>query len=164
MTTLSIEGVPLVSFKFDYIPSQNEHERAERVGSRRDKRWHTNMWRGLGEKIALEMYKAHRHLPLPLIRKRALVVIKVYRATEGKYDIHNPYVKALLDGFSDAGIWPDDEWAYVPIVTFMWAYMPKDDPEGQRFVIEVHELDRLVLNGVSQVLPSGRKVRAKPKK
>jgi hypothetical protein len=85
---------------------------------------------------------------------RALIVVKVYPPHEGVMDIHNVALKAITDGFTDAMIFEDDEWAFVPVVVCMWGGI---DPKGdRRTVIEVHRLDRLVIDGKAQVLPMGR--------
>lgn len=91
---------------------------------------------------------------LPII-DRCLILIKVMppRDTEAS-DIHNVNLKALIDGWRDAKVFVDDEWAYVPLVIFMFGGI---HPDGLRMTeVELHELNALVINGVSQVMPMGR--------
>lgn len=171
-TTLTIEGQPKARFVFKHIPSWNEaiawaNQRPSRVRSHKQARFiynnHTQVWRSKGEAMALRLKDRLRAAGSPslwawdggyFIRGRALVIVKSVRGTEHKYDIHNPWVKPILDGFSDAGLWRDDEWAYVPVVIFRWAY--DVEGKGKRFEIEVYELDDFIMNGVAQVLPEGR--------
>lgn len=103
---------------------------------------------------------------------RVLLIIKVYPPpTEERSDTHNVCIKNTIDGFSDAKVWEDDEWAYVPLTMFMWAgidtdpqYKKKRARRGKirriapsrRTVIEVHRLDALIINGQGQTLPAGR--------
>lgn len=174
MTKISIEGAALVQFIFDYIPSANEAIDKARshwsTGHEFTKKWHAqgedlarDFIRSLGEKQDLRQY---------VIKARAFVWVRVFRASEWPtYDIHNPYVKPLFDGFTDAGIWQDDDWPSVPQVLFSW--QPYDErlklkqggplinpdiyePGRNLFVVEIHELESFTYNGVAQVLPSGR--------
>lgn len=107
----------------------------------------------------------------PTYVKRVLVVVKVYPPREEISDIHNIAIKNTIDGFKDAGVWVDDEWAYVPLVIFLWAgidnnvqYKKKRAYKGKRrnaapmrrTIIEVHELDALYINGARLILPKGR--------
>jgi hypothetical protein len=163
-TVIRIDGEPLVRFTFDYIPSWNEHLTAEVHAALRRKgpghRWHTATWRMKGRDIALQFMaecgpKDRLFLINPIPDEsdtRAFLWVKVYRETEHIYDVHNVYLKALLDGFTEASIWPDDDWAYVPYVLCSWVY-----GGPQRFEVEVHQLDMAFHNGVAQVLPSGRR-------
>jgi hypothetical protein len=173
MSVLTLTGKPLARFYIRGLQSWNE---VFGKGHWRNKQRVVKRWRGLGEKLGLRMraqrgiaskwvgiYSStgkhvgrligHTHLPI-VAQRRALVVVKVVRGTEHKYDVHNVFVKALFDGFSDAGLWIDDEWVYVPTVLFTWA--ADTEGRGQHFVVEVHELDRFLVNGVAQFLPDGR--------
>jgi hypothetical protein len=86
---------------------------------------------------------------------RALILVKVYPPRETEVsDIHNICIKAFLDGLRDAKIFIDDEWAYIPLVIYMWAGI---HPEGRRITtIEVHELGGVIINGEAQLMPCGR--------
>jgi hypothetical protein len=158
-TTISITGEPLVRFIFDYIPSWNEHLTAEvSAALHRRNRWHTAKWRIEGRDMALRfMAECGPRERRFLIQKPGLAWIKIYRATENIYDVPNVYSKAIYDGFTDASIWPDDEWAFVPYALNSWTYLDPEDSLGQRFEIEVHELEAIYINGVAQVLPLGRR-------
>lgn len=43
------------------------------------------------------------------------VVAYVFKPRRGRYDPGNlyPTAKACVDGFTDAGLWPDDDWTHV---------------------------------------------------
>lgn len=171
MTDITILGRPVARFRFRSLQSWNEifgggHWRRGQGASKR--------WRKLGEEMGLKWRAAkgleskrveiwstngkhpkhlgHTYEPTA-IQTRILIVVKVIRGTERRYDIHNVFVKALFDGFSDAGLWYDDEWAYVPMVLFTWA--TDTQGRGKHFLIEIHELNRFEVNGVAQQLPTG---------
>jgi hypothetical protein len=156
-TVISITGLPLVAFEFDYIPSANEAINKART------HWSsghgfTKKWRAQGEDIARRfIHETHQVSGQHIIKQRAFLWVKVYRAAEWPtYDIHNPYLKPIADGFTDAGIWQDDDWPNVPYVMFSWqAYGPSEE-RVNKFVIEIHELDAVTINGAAQILPSGR--------
>lgn len=163
MSELIINGKALVRFTYDYIPSWNEALRAEVAAAlKRRGSWIRAVWKGKGESVAQQFMSdcgptEREHL----IQKRAMVIVYVFRATEGEYDVHNVYTKALFDGFTRAKLWRNDDWPSVPIAIFMWRYMEAGDPKGQRFEVEIHELARVVINGEAQILPTGREVKVK---
>lgn len=154
-TTIQIDGKPLVSFTFEYLPSWNEHLSAEvHAALHRKSRWHTAKWRVEGRDLALRfMSECGPRERRFLVQKPGFVWIKIYRATEHIFDVPNVYSKSIFDGFTDANIWPDDEWAFVPYALNSWCAL---DDKGQRFEIEVHELNAVYWNGAPQVLPLGR--------
>lgn len=162
-TKLTIEGEPLVRFLFDYVPSTNEATNKART------HWSaghsdTKKWRAQGEDLArhfIQRALKEGHDPHTfIVQRRAFLWVRVYRAAEWPtYDIHNPYLKPIADGFTDAGIWADDDWPNVPYVMFSW--MPWDgrllpNMAQNWFLIEVHELDAVTINGEAQILPMGR--------
>lgn len=90
---------------------------------------------------------------------RAMALIKVYTPHEGPMDIHNVHVKPLFDGFSSAGLWVDDEWAFLPLVLTIWTgnwAAPKGLNKRVKTVIEVHELESITYNNMFMTLPKGR--------
>jgi Holliday junction resolvase RusA-like endonuclease len=64
---------------------------------------------------------------LPLTRG-VWVVIKVYRRDNRSRDVHNLFAKPILDGFTDAGLWKDDNEKVVPKVTFEYCGVDRDNP------------------------------------
>lgn len=165
MTTIRIDGEALVRFVFDYIPSVNEaidaartHWRSKNGRNLNAGIFHTKKWRAKGEDLARDFLRAvGKHDRTCLIQRRAFVWVQVYREKEWPtYDVHNVYLKALLDGFTDAGIWPNDDWPNVPDVLFGWQPYGPTEERANTFVVEVHELDAFIINGVAQVLPMGR--------
>jgi Holliday junction resolvase RusA-like endonuclease len=169
MSSIVFTGDPLLSISYYSIPSWNDviawsnqrprFAQHDSKASRVILNSHVAKWRKNAEVLARINIESMRnkgfHVDPYLVTKRAVVLIKVVRGTERKYDIPNVWVKAILDGFTDARVWHDDEWAYVPATFSMW-WDGSDDPT-QRFVVEVHELDELVLNGRPMTLPTGRR-------
>ena len=149
MSIVEITGTPVASFEFINLPTWNtllgQHWR-RRSGV-------TKEWRMEGNHLAWAFQRKQVFADLHSI-SRALVVVKVCPPFEEISDIHNISIKAIADGFTDAGLWPDDEWAYVPLVVFMWAGLSED--KKRRTTVEIHELEALVLNDESQILPLGR--------
>ena len=151
-TRITIAGEPVVSFEFEGLPSVNthygKHFRARGID--------TAEWRYEAKYKALDFIKKRQ---TPVIQ-RGLVIVKVWPPHEGIMDIHNVHVKPLFDGFTDAGLWVDDEWAFVPMVTTLWAglgdYKPREYKK-RRTVLEIHELVHINYNGVYLNLPKGRR-------
>lgn len=145
-TAIVIEGQPLAVFTFPQLPS-----------------WNTILgkhWRVQGD-IAKEQRTEGRLLARSwmnrfgprrgvLIDKRVFVVVRVYLKSDALMDIHNVCVKNVLDGFTDSQVWPDDEWAYMPLVLFALGGI---DPSNPRIDIEVHSIDKFVMNGKVVPLP-----------
>lgn len=153
MSSITIIGQPKAVFIFDFIPSWNQVINTARAHWSKG-HGQTKTWRTTGSNLARRYMGRFFPDQKRLIRKRALVIIKVYRGSEKVYDIHNVCFKHLADGFTDAGIWKDDDWTNVPAVLFMWA--GNVALEDQRIEIEVHELDFIVVSGRALMLPAGR--------
>lgn len=153
-TQVHIAGDPVVTFTFYGLPSVNTH-----YGKHfRPRGIETNEYR-LEAREEAQWWMFGQNLELPVV-KRALVIVKVWVPTEGIMDVHNEYIKALLDGFSDAGIWEDDEWTFVPMVINMWAGVGNFKPRQRRLKrtdIEIHELGLVKINGEYMKLPKGRR-------
>lgn len=154
-TTLTIEGQPLAVFTFPWgdVESWNDLVYMHRMSYRR----HAEEQKEMGQALALafmnQLFKARR-TQVYLVENMALIVIKIYLKSDGKvYDVTNPSFKSILDGFTDSRIWPDDEWAFVPLALFAWGGI---DEESPRFEVEVHKLAGFVINGQAQRLPMGR--------
>jgi hypothetical protein len=95
----------------------------------------------------------------PAIKKRALVIVRVFPPFEEISDIHNVYIKGILDGFTDAGLWADDEWAWVPLVLYAFGGIGTQgvNRNKQRLtIVDVYELGEFTINGVNHKLPKGR--------
>lgn len=152
MSYVIIAGDPVCSFEFVGLPSVNTHY---------NKHWRarsidTAEWRYEAKYKALDFIGWSQ---VPVIKTRALVVVWVYPPYEEISDIHNVHIKPLLDGFSDAGIWQDDEWAFVPLVMYAFGgigdYKPKQK-KLRRTVLDIHELGTFNVNNVLHKLPKGR--------
>jgi hypothetical protein len=167
MASLIIKGKPIATFE-THLDSWNEaiakaYARPKAYRSHGSARFVFNeykrRWREKGSQLATEFLDSLWWMTLDrpyLVRKRAMVVIKVCRGTERTYDVHNAYCKALFDGFSDAGIWRDDSWMYVPWVLYGWVHM--DDFEGaffgdNTFLIEIYELEHVIFGRCEYTLP-----------
>lgn len=152
-TTVTITGEPVCSFEFIGLPSTNTHYNKHfrpravatnelRLEAREEAKW----WAFMNNKEG------------PIVT-RAFVLVKIWVPHEGIMDIHNTHIKPLLDGFSDAGVWEDDEWAFVPLVAFMWAGVATHPPRSvklRRTVLEIHFLHSIIENGEHLTLPRGR--------
>src|SRR5690606_32808887 len=117
MGQLIINGHPVFSIEFEGLPSVNCHY---------GKHWKarstpTAEWRYEAKVKAIEAMGAAAWIGDVPVIKRGMVIVDVYPPYEEISDIHNVHIKPILDGFSDAGLWGDDEWAFVPIVIFRWA-------------------------------------------
>lgn len=149
---ISIWGRKVASIEFIDLPSVNTFYNMYRYNKSRV----TAEWRYEAKEKA---WDAIGFEETPLIKKRALVIVNVYIPHEGIMDIHNVHIKPLLDGFSDAGMWADDEWAWVPLVLFKWAgvtQFAKREKRYRRTVIDVYDLDAMSIDGFMALLPSGR--------
>lgn len=153
MSELRINGSPVFSANFYDVPSRNA-----RKSSWKAQMGITAEWRFEAREKALnfrgfqwdEGFFAQLN---PLIVECALVVVTVYLHSNGIADVHNPDIKPILDGFTDAGIYTDDEWAFVPLVLFAWGGIR---PQGKKLRIDVYELEKYVTNNWIQPLPAGR--------
>jgi hypothetical protein len=151
---LHIVGLPKASFPFVGLPSVNTHYNQHY----RLRGIHTAEWRNWANEDASLFLWQNPELPRPLV-SRALVVVNVYPPYEEISDIHNIHIKPILDGFTDAGIWVDDEWAFCPIVMFRWAGIGEQKPRQhkiRRTVIDIYELYSVTIAGEIQRLPKGR--------
>lgn len=156
-TQLTIAGSPVATFTFYGLPSVNTHYNKHF----RPRGIETNEWRlEAREEAKWWLWANNIDVSVEPLVSRALVVVKVWVPHTGIMDIHNEWIKAILDGFSDAGIWADDEWAFVPCVMNLWAGIGEFGPRQLRFKkteIEIHELNRINYNGVHLRLPKGRR-------
>lgn len=153
MSSITIMGQPKAVFIFDFIPSWNQVINTARAHWSRGHN-QTKEWRATGYNLAHKYMRRFFPGRKRLIKRTALVIVKVFRGSERVYDIHNVCLKHLADGFTDAGVWKDDDWATVPMVIFMWA---ENVPMiHQRVEIEIHELDYVYMNGRAMSLPMGR--------
>lgn len=90
----------------------------------------TKLWRILGKHYALDLPK---HID------RAQVDAYVYKPNKRRYDPANlyPTFKALVDGFTDAGVWEDDDAAHVDGPLMHHGGVDKENP---RFEIHIKEI------------------------
>lgn len=151
MATVKITGVPVLSLEFENVPSVNWfYNRHFRTRGPITAEWRFEA----KDKARQELWWGEAR-PVD----RALVVVKVYPFAEEIADLHNVHIKPLLDGLSDAMIWKDDEWAFVPVIIFMWGgastHVPREK-KIRRTVIEVYELEHFVFNQKHLTLPKGR--------
>jgi hypothetical protein len=123
MTNVEITGEPVATFEFfDLITwnvFSNKHYKSKGNIAKKFRLMGHNL--ATEFKLGLDMWE----WDLPLVN-RALVVIRVLPPKEEISDIHNVCVKHIFDGFSDAGIWADDEWAHLPLVITVWAGIDQD--------------------------------------
>jgi crossover junction endodeoxyribonuclease RusA len=149
---VTVHGTPVATFEFVGLPSVNTHYGLHF----RPKSVATAEWRYEGKMKALKLTRNRGWEEGPLIERRALVVVTVFPPYEEISDIHNVYVKAVLDGFTDAGIWADDEWASVPLVIFAFGGLGTGGKKERRTVIEIYELKEFHYHGSKRLLPKGR--------
>ena len=154
-TMVKIIGRPKFSFWFESLPSVNTHYNMHF----RPRSIATAEWRYEAKRKALSAILKGMHLDRPVITGRAFVLVNVYPPHEEISDIHNVHTKALLDGFTDAGIWGDDEWAFVPLFAYRWAGFGTNIPgrnKGRQTRIDIYELGDFSINGDVQRMPKGR--------
>lgn len=169
-TTVTIDGRPRMILEFFDLITWNKFSTSHpksRWGIAKKAR---ELGRSLAQDFLNEVFWEPDWDSLHFVN-RVLLVIKVYPPREEISDIHNVAIKNTIDGFRDASVWVDDEWAYVPLVVFMWAgiddnvqYKRKRAYKGKvrraapmrRTIIEVHELDALIINQGRLLLPKGR--------
>ena len=152
MEIFKVTGELRMSLEFEGLPSvnthYNQHYRAQRT---RNAEWRYEARRKAEQFIGFNS--------TPLIEHRALVVVNVRPPYEEVSDIHNIYIKPILDGFSDAGVWIDDEWAWVPMVVYQWDGIGTQGVRNHKrrvTRIDVYELHDLQKNGEAFLLPRGR--------
>jgi hypothetical protein len=155
LAQLNIAGKPVVSFTFEGLPSMNTYYNLNRwARSSRTAEWRYEA----REKV----YDHTDALWLPdneYVINRALVVVNIYPPYEEMMDIHNIVIKPILDGFTDGGLWRDDEWTVVPLVLYAWAGIGEQKPRQhkiRRTRLDVYELNRYTVGGQQQILPKGR--------
>lgn len=59
----------------------------------------------------------HERFQNPITLEPVKMVLRVWRPTFGRYDVFNPFIKSIVDGFIDAGILPDDDCFHVRSVS-----------------------------------------------
>lgn len=152
-SVVTLTGEPVFTCWFNVVPSRNikSHWRKQMAITsewRYEARVKALTIRGMGED---DGFFAKLD---PLINDGpALVVVSVYLPHHGIADIHNIDVKPILDGFSDAGVYEDDEWAYVPLVLFEFKAIV---PKFKGIKIDVYKLASFKVDGSERPLPEGR--------
>jgi hypothetical protein len=147
---LIVTGRPIEIFEFEGLPSVNTHYNMHfRPRSIATKEWRYEA----KEKASSFSYGPDD----PLIKTRALCIVWVYPPFEEVSDIHNVHIKPVLDGFTDAGVWHDDEWAWVPATMFAWGGIGTQGKRKRISKFEIYELGSFTVNGTEIRLPKGRK-------
>lgn len=155
---LTIEGPSVISVCINDIPTWNEsidvaRKRGRmwtnRSGNRFRKMEHTDMTKRWRATACYIMQNAMRSCRVQML-SRAFVLIRVSSAAH-TWDVHNPWIKPILDGFTDAGLWKDDSYQYVPAVMPLWIPNWFGAKRACEFVI--YELEEVVINGYRQDLP-----------
>lgn len=154
---LKIEGLgpkPVLSITFEGLPSMNTYYNMHRwARATATAEW---KWEARDKAYAYTLFRD----PGDFLVNRALVVVNVFPPFEEIMDIHNIVIKPILDGFTDAEVWSDDEWAFCPLVLYAWAGIGKQKPRQhkiRRTRIDVYELHSYWVGGTQQRLPKGRK-------
>ena len=163
-TIVRVEGEPLLRVYVEGLPSWNKNFRHWT-----DKAQNTRSWRSMGARLAHNAKMGlTRRWPIKTKRdfvvKTGMMINRIFPPHEGEMDVFNVNIKAVTDGFTDASIWPNDEWAYIPLVMFMWggSFSKARYHSGKKWVglstteIGIYELRAVFLNGVEQNLPDGR--------
>lgn len=123
-------GTPVATITFPFLPSWNVIVATAR-GNRYAAASETTTWRTLGKVAANKLVR-----PLP---NQCALVVRSWRKNHQRYDIHNLSTKAVLDGFTDAKIWEDDDVRHVPVVIFSHEGVDKNNP---RVEIEIYDLEK----------------------
>lgn len=61
----------------------------------------------------VKTFEARERLVRLFLTEPVEVVLRVWRPTLSAYDVHNPYVKPIFDGYTQARLWQDDSVKYV---------------------------------------------------
>lgn len=141
----------MVEFEFIDLPSVNTHYNKHF----RPRSISTAEWRYDAKTQALECLDWGDIDPIP----RAFVLVNVYPPVEEISDVHNAHIKPVLDGFTEAGLWADDDWVSVPFVAYRWAGNGEHRPREKRIrktIFQIYTLDALYMQGQKQVLPKRR--------
>ena len=132
---------PVAVVTFDYMPSVNDAVAAYTAHRATGAKF-TEYWQGVGRKaavafarsqgLAVEPYEVIKRDKFGRVKERipaerltrvltaepVEVVVRIWRPDASNYDVHNPYVKPVLDGFTHARLWLDDGCKRVPRVVF----------------------------------------------
>ncbi|HEX9986918.1 MAG TPA: hypothetical protein VGE45_00355 [Chloroflexia bacterium] len=129
MAHIVIHGTPVVVIDFPRLPSVNDMIKVAANTHARN-RFEQN-WRNEGKMVALNWVNKHNY-----VFAHALIVVRVTRENKIRRDIHNLYCKPILDGFTDAGLWLDDNEQTIPQVLLIY-----DGVGEPRVSFEIYELD-----------------------
>lgn len=158
-----IKGKPLLLFRFNLLLSANDylavlaHNRFA-GGSLTDK------WKGIGraliiklaDEFGLETFqkqffrKRTKKNPNPrpyylealrehFIRERCAIIVRVWRKDARTYDVPNIYIKPLLDGFTQAGLWRDDDSSILRRCLYQYEGIDKKNPRFEVLILELEE-------------------------
>jgi hypothetical protein len=74
------------------------------------------------------------------LEARVWLNIKVYRNNNIRRDVHNLYAKPILDGFTQAGLWVDDNEKVIPKVTLEYCGVDRVNPRVEFELYQEQEL------------------------
>jgi Holliday junction resolvase RusA-like endonuclease len=130
------DETPLAVVEFSFFPSVNDALFAYNAG-RHSARSFNEKWQAKGRDAVAHLarmrdlkteiiqhprldkegnvkeYEARERLVRVLFDVPVEIVLRVWRPTAAAYDVHNPYVKPVFDGFTHAQLWRDDSVKYV---------------------------------------------------
>jgi hypothetical protein len=109
------------SIEIPNVPSINDFIKAT-AGNAYKKAAYTAQLRGEGKGMALRWLNTGGR-PLG----RTVLVVEVRRSNRIRRDVHNVYIKPYIDGFVDAGVWPDDSEQWLPTVVFHYSGIFQDE-------------------------------------
>lgn len=58
--------------------------------------------------------------------EKIVCILRIWRPSNASYDVHNPFIKPVIDGFVDVGLLPDDSFHYL---TDVFYHFESVDPE-----------------------------------
>jgi hypothetical protein len=128
--TLTIEKIGTIVIP-GHVPSINDYIHAMQKhrlqGARFEQEWKVVGFLAAKQWLS-DWYNEHPLDDWYEIRSGVWVVIKVYRNNNIRRDVHNLFAKPILDGFTDAGMWADDNEKVIPKVTFEYCGVDRNNP------------------------------------
>lgn len=71
-------------------------------------------------KTGREVRTKHELISPTLFTEPVRITLHIWRPTARLYDVTNPFIKPVLDGFVEAGLLADDSYKQVPEYTALW--------------------------------------------
>jgi hypothetical protein len=126
-----------------HVPSINDFNRKANHnhfdGGKFEKEWKQVGFLA-GQQWLSDWYNEHPLDDWYELRNGVWVVIKVYRHNNIRRDVHNLFAKPILDGFTQAGLWVDDNEKVVPKVTFEYCGVDRDNPRVEFCIFQEQEI------------------------